>query len=74
VRGPLPCWRACPVAFRVGKLSVGDAYILPLPALRHYLIDVGGLGSVYSLPDAIKPAYGGDLRAFMLFARVRLDR
>ena len=58
-------------AFRVGKLSLGYAYTLP--AVHHVLIDVGGLVSVYSLPTALKPAYGSDPHALMLFTRARLD-
>ena len=58
-------------AFRVGKLSLGYAY--SFPAARHFLIDLGGLVSVYDLPTAIKPAYGSAPRSFMLFTRVRLD-
>jgi len=58
-------------AFRVGKLSMGYAY--SFPAARHFLINLGGLVSVYDLPTAIKPAYGSDPRSFMIFTRVRLD-
>jgi len=58
-------------AFRVGKLSMGYAY--SFPAARHFLIDLGGLVSVYDLPTAIKPAYGSDPRSFMIFTRVRLN-
>ncbi len=58
-------------AFRVGKLSLGYAY--SFPAGRHFLIDLGGLVSVYDLPTAIKPAYGSDPRSFMIFTRVRLN-
>jgi len=58
-------------AFRVGKLSLGYAY--GFPAARHFLIDLGGLVSVYDLPTAVKPAYGSTPRSFMLFTRVRLD-
>lgn len=58
-------------AFRVGKLSLGYAYSIPTG--RHFLIDIGGLVSLYDLPTAIKPAYGADPRSFMLFSRVRLN-
>ncbi len=57
--------------FRVGKLSLGYAYAIPVA--RHFLIDLGGLFSVYDLPTAIKPAYGSSPRSLMLFTRVRLD-
>lgn len=57
-------------AFKVGKLSAGYAY--SIPAGSHFVIDLGGLVSVYSLPSAIEPAYGSDPRSFMLFTRVRL--
>jgi hypothetical protein len=56
--------------FRVGKLSLGYAY--SIPATPHFVIDLGGLVSVYSLPSAIEPAYGSDPRSLMLFMRVRL--
>lgn len=58
-------------AFRVRKLSLGYAYTLE--GARHVLIDLGGLVSVYGLPTALKPAYGSDPHALMLFTRARFD-
>ncbi len=57
-------------SFRVGKLSLGYAYAIP--ASTHFVIDLGGLFSLYDLPFALEPAYGRDPRSFMLFTRVRL--
>lgn len=57
-------------AFEVGKLSVGYAYSIPVSA--HFMIDVGGLISVYDLPSALEPAYGSNPRSIMLFTRVKL--
>ncbi len=57
-------------AFQVGKLSAGYAY--SIPAGPHWVIDLGGLFSVYSLPSALEPAYGSNPRSLMLFTRVRL--
>jgi hypothetical protein len=57
-------------AFRVGKVSLGYAYAIP--ASTHFVIDLGGLFSLYDLPSALEPAYGRDPRSFMLFTRVRL--
>lgn len=56
--------------FRVGKLSLGYAYTVPVTA--HWAVDLGGLVSLYDLPSAIEPAYGSHPSALMLFTRVRL--
>jgi hypothetical protein len=57
-------------AFKVGKLSLGYAYAIPVST--HLVVELGGLVSVYGLPSALEPAYGSDPRSLMLFTRVRL--
>jgi hypothetical protein len=57
-------------AFRVGKLSLGYSYGVPVAS--HIVIDLGGLVSVYDLPSAIEPAYGSSPTSMMLFTRVRV--
>jgi hypothetical protein len=36
-------------------------------------LGIGGLGSVYRLPDALTPYYGSHPVSFMLFVRVKID-
>jgi hypothetical protein len=56
-------------SFRVGKLTAGYIYDLPLEG--HFRVGFGGLVSKYSLPDSLHPAYGESPTSFMLFARVK---
>ncbi|HEU5048230.1 MAG TPA: hypothetical protein VFT64_10360 [Rickettsiales bacterium] len=57
--------------FNVGKLSLG--YVYDMPLAEHVKLGLGGLGSVYALPDSLTPYYGSNPASFMLFARVKLD-
>ena len=57
-------------SLNVAKLSVG--YIYDIPVAEHLSLGLGGLGSVYSLPDRIKPSYGSSPTSVMLFARLRV--
>jgi hypothetical protein len=40
---------------------------------EHLKLGLGGLGSVYDLPNALKPAYGGTPVSFMIFLRLKLS-
>jgi hypothetical protein len=53
--------------FRVTKLSAGYAY--ELSRIGRIGVGVGGLLSVYTLPEELKPAYGDSPVSFMLFLR-----
>src|SRR5262249_20793569 len=55
------------VVFDVGKLSAG--YLYELVRVRRLSFGVGGLASVYHVPRALEPAYGGGPVSFMLFVR-----
>lgn len=55
--------------FRVSKLSLGYVYDVPLG--EHLAAGIGALGSAYSLPATLEPAYGASPVSFMLFARVK---
>lgn len=57
--------------FRVNELSLG--YIYDIPVAEHVKIGIGGLGSVYALPESLTPYYGNNPVSFMLFARAKLD-
>jgi hypothetical protein len=57
-------------AFDVGKFSAG--YIYDIPVAKHLAFGIGGLGSVYALPDALEPAYSENPVSFMIFARLKL--
>ena len=57
-------------AFRVSTFSLG--YIYDIPVARHLALGLGGLGSAYALPAAIKPAYGGDPSSVMGFVRMKI--
>lgn len=57
-------------AFRVGKLSAGYAYRIPLAGPVN--LAVGGSVSVYRVPDSIRFAYGDTPTGFTLFARLAL--
>lgn len=56
--------------FHVTKISFG--YIYDLPEWQHMQWGIGGLGSLYVLPDRIEEAYDHAPLSFMLFARVKL--
>ncbi len=56
-------------AFDVGKLSAG--YIYDIPVAEHVKFGLGGLASLYDIPNPAKTAYG-DPVSYMLFARVKL--
>lgn len=56
--------------FDVGKLSLG--YIYDFPLAPHLKIGLGGLGSVYALPDKIEPAYGSGPVSAMVFVRLKI--
>lgn len=58
--------------WNVTKLSIGGYYTLPVG--QNFAFDLGGLVSVYDLPEPIQPVYGSGPTSFMLFARVRLGR
>jgi hypothetical protein len=58
-------------SFTVNKLSAG--YIYDIPVAEHLKLGLGGLGSVYDLPNALKPAYGGTPVSFMIFLRLKLS-
>lgn len=57
--------------FKVDKFSLG--YVYDLPVADHLKVGVGGLGSVYSIPDKLDSSYGNNPASFMLFARVKLN-
>jgi len=57
--------------FDVGKLSVG--YIHDWRLAQHLRLGLGGLISLYQLPDAIQTSYGNDPHSYMLFARLKID-
>jgi hypothetical protein len=57
----------CHEVFRVTKLSAGYAY--ELSRIGRIGVGVGGLLSVYALPEELKPAYGANPVSFMLFLR-----
>ena len=53
--------------FRVAKLSGGYAY--ELSRIGRVGVGIGGLMSLYQLPDELKAAYGDSPVSFMLFLR-----
>jgi hypothetical protein len=55
--------------FRVSKFSAGYVYDIPLST--HFSLGLGGLGSVYGLPDALEPYYGNPT-SYMVFTRLKL--
>ena len=55
--------------FNVGKLSLG--YIYDIPIADHLVFGLGGLGSVYALPNRLDAAYG-DPASYMVFARLKI--
>jgi hypothetical protein len=58
-------------SFRVGKLTAGYIYDLPLEG--HFRVGFGGLVSGYSLPADLHPAYGSSPTSFMLFTRIKIQ-
>ena len=56
--------------FNVGKLSAG--YVYDIPVAEHVKIGLGGVGSVYALPDRITSAYGDSPASAMAFVRIKL--
>ncbi len=56
--------------FNVGKLSAG--YVRDFSITEHVKFGVGGLGSVYALPDSLDDAYGRDPASAMIFARIKI--
>jgi plastocyanin len=57
--------------FNVGKLSAG--YIYDIPIAKHLKIGIGGLGSIYALPDRVEEnAYGSGPASAMAFIRLKL--
>jgi hypothetical protein len=57
--------------FTVNKLSAGGIYDFHLH--EHLKFGVGGLVSVYGLPDQIKPFYGRDPVSYMVFGRLKVQ-
>jgi hypothetical protein len=58
-------------AFAVGKASAG--YIFDQPLAHQLKIGVGGLVSVFTVPDALRDTYGAHPAAAMVFARIKFD-
>jgi hypothetical protein len=56
--------------YNVGKLSTG--YIYDFPRWHHFKFGLGGLGSVFVLPESLHSTYGSESLSFMLFVRVKL--
>ena len=55
--------------FNVNKFSLG--YIYDIPVAPHVKLGLGGLGSLYALPDTLDDSYGRSPASFMLFARTK---
>lgn len=56
--------------FEAGKLSIG--YVYDIPLAKHVKFGIGGLGSVYALPDRLDPHYSDNPASGMIFARLKL--
>jgi hypothetical protein len=56
--------------FAVSKFSLG--YIYDVPVAEHLSLGLGGLGSVYGIPSALKPSYSSSPISYMLFVRARV--
>ncbi len=56
--------------FGVAKFSLG--YVYDIPIQEHLSLGLGAVGSLYTLPSALAPAYGTDPSSYMLFVRVKL--
>ncbi|MBL6938312.1 MAG: hypothetical protein ISS15_06910 [Alphaproteobacteria bacterium] len=57
--------------FNVSSFSLG--YVYDIPVADHLKLGLGAMGSVYTLPSAITPAYGSGPTSYMLFTRLKLD-
>jgi hypothetical protein len=57
--------------FTVNKFSVGGIYDFPVH--EQVKFGIGGLVSIYGLPNEIKAFYGNDPISFMLFARIKVQ-
>ncbi|MEA2907705.1 MAG: hypothetical protein QOI12_5092 [Alphaproteobacteria bacterium] len=57
--------------FTVNKLTLGGIYDFPVQDQVKF--GVGGLVSMYGLPNEIKPFYGHDPISYMLFARIKVQ-
>ena len=57
-------------AYSVAAFSLG--YVYDIPVAEHLALGLGGLGSAYALPPAIRPAYGGAPTSFMGFLRLKI--
>jgi hypothetical protein len=57
--------------FTVNKLSVGAIYDFPVHEQMKF--GLGGLVSIYGLPNEIKTFYGHDPISYMLFARIKVQ-
>lgn len=56
--------------FDVTKISAG--YIYDFPRWYHVKFGIGGMGSVFILPDSLHSTYGSEPLSFMLFVRMKL--
>jgi len=56
--------------FNVGKISAG--YIYDFPRWYHVKFGVGGLGSIFVLPESLHSTYHAEPLSFMLFVRAKL--
>lgn len=57
--------------FTVGKVTVGGIY--DIPVREHLKLGVGASVSRSFLPGDLKPLYGGNPTAYMLFARLKVN-
>ena len=57
-------------AFAVSQFSLG--YVYDIPVGDHLSLGLGALGSLYTLPSALAPAYGSSPSSTMIFTRVKL--
>ena len=56
--------------FRVAAFSLG--YFYDIPVAKHLALGLGALGSAYTLPPAITPAYGDSPMSYMGFVRLKI--
>jgi hypothetical protein len=56
--------------YRIGAYTLG--YTRDIPLFRHVETGIGANGSIYTLPDAIKPYYGAHPAGANIFLRIRL--
>jgi hypothetical protein len=59
------------VAFKVGKVSLGALY--ELPVAKHLKLGIGALYAFNFVPKAIEPVYGSDPQGAMGFLRLKID-